>query len=58
MNRRLRIARCDLKHEGSTQALWVNPKTGVMATVPWHNDIKESLTKQDLEESECEMNIE
>jgi len=34
LERRLRIAGCYLKREGSTHSLWLNPKTGVMEAVP------------------------
>ena len=48
LERRLRLAGCYLKREGSSHALWINPKTGIIETVPRHKDIKEPLAKKIL----------
>jgi len=48
LERRLRIAGCYLKREGSSHALWINPKTGVIEAVPRHIEIKEPLAKKIL----------
>ena len=43
LERKLRVAGCYLKREGSSHALWINPKTGVIEAVPRHKEIKEHL---------------
>ena len=43
LERKLRVAGCYLKREGSSHALWINPKTGVIEAVPCHKEIKEHL---------------
>jgi mRNA interferase HicA len=43
LERRLRMAGCYLKREGSAHSLWINPRTGVMEAVPRHTEIKEPL---------------
>ena len=48
LERKLRIAGCYLKREGSTHSLWINPKNGVMEAVPRHTEIKEPLAKKIL----------
>jgi predicted RNA binding protein YcfA (HicA-like mRNA interferase family) len=48
LERRLRIAGCYLKREGSSHSIWINPKNGTIETVPRHNDIKEPLAKKIL----------
>jgi predicted RNA binding protein YcfA (HicA-like mRNA interferase family) len=48
LERKLRIAGCYLKREGSAHSIWVNPKSGVTETVPRHNEIKENLAKKIL----------
>ena len=48
LERKLRIAGCYLKREGSSHSLWINPKNGVMEAVPRHNAIKEPLAKKIL----------
>jgi len=48
LERRLRIAGCYLKREGSAHSLWINPKTGVIEAVPRHAEIKEPLAKKIL----------
>ena len=44
----LRIAGCYLKREGASHSIWINPKTGVVETVPRHTEIKEPLAKKIL----------
>jgi hypothetical protein len=48
LERRLRIAGCYLKREGSAHSLWINPKTGVVEAVPRHSEIKEQLARKIL----------
>ena len=48
LERRLRIAGCYLKREGSAHSLWVNPKTGGMEAVPRHSEVKEPLARKIL----------
>lgn len=48
LERRLRIAGCYLKREGSSHSIWINPKNGTIETVPRHNEIKEPLVKKIL----------
>jgi predicted RNA binding protein YcfA (HicA-like mRNA interferase family) len=43
LEKRLRLAGCILKREGSSHALWTNPRTGVIEAVPRHLEIKEPL---------------
>jgi len=43
LERKLRIAGCYLKREGSSHSLWINPKTGIIEAVPRHSEIKEPL---------------
>jgi hypothetical protein len=43
LEKRLRIAGCYLKREGSAHSLWINPATGAMEAVPRHTEIKEPL---------------
>lgn len=54
LERKLRIAGCYLKREGSSHALWINPKTGVMEAVPRHNEIKEPLANKILKNLNAE----
>ena len=54
LERKLRIAGCYLKREGSAHALWINPKTGVMEAVPRHTEIKEPLAKKILKNMNAE----
>ncbi len=54
LERKLRIAGCYLKREGSSHALWINPKTGVTEAVPRHAEIKEPLTKRILKNLNAE----
>ena len=48
LEKRLRIAGCFLKREGSSHSLWMNPKTGVVEAVPRHTEIKEPLARKIL----------
>jgi len=48
LERKLRIAGCYLKREGKAHSLWINPKNGVIETVPHHNEIKEPLARKIL----------
>jgi mRNA interferase HicA len=43
LEKKLRIAGCYLKREGGSHSLWINPKSGVVETVPRHKEIKEPL---------------
>lgn len=54
LERKLRLAGCYLKREGSSHALWVNPKHGVVEAVPRHNEIKEPLAKKILKNLDAE----
>ncbi len=54
LERRLRIAGCYLKREGSNHSIWMNPKNGVMEAVPRHPEIKEPLAKRILKRLEAE----
>lgn len=48
IERRLRIAGCYLKREGSSHSLWINPKNGVIEAIPRHNEITEPLARKIL----------
>jgi mRNA interferase HicA len=48
LERKLRIAGCYLKRQGSSHSLWINPKNGVIEAVPRHSEIKEPLAKKIL----------
>lgn len=48
LERKLRIAGCYLKREGSSHSLWINPNTGKIEAVPRHKEIKEPLAKKIL----------
>ena len=54
LEKRLRIAGCFLKREGSSHSLWMNPKTGVIEAVPRHVEIKEPLAKKILKSMDAE----
>ena len=54
LERRLRIAGCYLKREGTSHSLWINPKNGVMEAVPRHIEIKEPLAKKILKNMNAE----
>ncbi len=48
LERKLRIAGCYMKREGSSHSLWINPKNGITEAVPLHMEIKEPLAKKIL----------
>lgn len=48
LERRLRMASCVLKREGTSHSIWINPATGVKETIPRHNEIKEPLARKIL----------
>jgi len=48
LERRLRMAGCLLKREGTSHSIWINPATGVKEAVPRHNEIKEPLARKIL----------
>jgi hypothetical protein len=48
LERKLRIAGCYLKREGSSHALWINPANGKIEAVPRHKEIKEPLARKIL----------
>ncbi len=48
LERKLRIAGCYLKRQGSSHSLWINPKNGIVEAVPRHTEIKEPLAKKIL----------
>lgn len=48
LERRLRIAGCYLKREGSSHSIWINPKNGATETIPRHIEIKEPLARKIL----------
>jgi predicted RNA binding protein YcfA (HicA-like mRNA interferase family) len=54
LERKLRIAGCYLKREGSSHSLWINPKNGMIEAVPRHNEIKEPLAKKILKNLDAE----
>ena len=54
LERKLRIAGCYMKREGSSHSLWVNPKTGTIEAVPRHTEIKEPLAKKILKNMNAE----
>jgi len=54
LERRLRIAGCYLKREGSSHSLWINPKNGVIEAIPRHHEIKEALAKKILKNLNAE----
>jgi mRNA interferase HicA len=54
LERKLRIAGCYLKRQGGSHSLWINPKTGVIETIPRHKEIKEPLAKKILKSLNAE----
>jgi len=48
LERRLRLAGCYLKREGSSHSLWINPRNGATEAIPRHAEIKEPLAKKVL----------
>ena len=54
LEKKLRIAGCFLKREGTSNSLWINPKTGIIEAVPRHTEIKEPLAKKILKSLNAE----
>lgn len=54
LEKKLRIAGCYLKREGSSHALWINPKTAVVEAIPRHSEIKEPLAQKILKNMNAE----
>jgi mRNA interferase HicA len=54
LERKLRIAGCYLKREGTSHSLWINPKNGLIEAVPRHAEIKEPLAKKILKNLNAE----
>jgi mRNA interferase HicA len=54
LERKLRIAGCFLKREGSSHSIWINPENGKIETVPRHNEIKEPLAREILKSLDAE----
>ena len=54
LERKLRMAGCYLKREGSAHSLWINPKTGVVEAVPRHREIKDPLANKIIKKLEAE----
>ncbi len=54
LERKLRIASCYLKREGTSHSLWINPKTGIVEAVPRHKEIKEPLARKILKRLDAE----
>ena len=54
LERKLRIAGCYLKREGTSHSLWMNPKTGTIEAIPRHKEIKEPLAKKILKALDAE----
>jgi predicted RNA binding protein YcfA (HicA-like mRNA interferase family) len=54
LEKRLRIAGCYLKREGSSHSLWINPKNGIVEAVPRHQEIKEPLARKILKNLKAE----
>ncbi len=54
LEKRLRIAGCYLKREGSSHSLWINPKNGIVEAIPRHKEIKEPLARKILKNLNAE----
>jgi len=54
LEKKLRIAGCFLKREGSSHSLWINPKTGIIEAEPRHTEIKEPLAQKILKSLNAE----
>ncbi|MGE0087190.1 MAG: type II toxin-antitoxin system HicA family toxin [Desulfococcaceae bacterium] len=54
LEKKLRFAGCYLKREGASHSLWINPKTGIVETVPRHSEIKEPLAWKILKTLDAE----
>jgi len=50
LEKKLRMAGCYLKREGSNHSLWINPKTGHVEAIPRHIEIKEHLAMKILKQ--------
>jgi hypothetical protein len=44
--RHLRLHGCYLKREGASHSLWTNPVTGVVESVPRHQEIPNGLARK------------
>ena len=53
LERKLRIAGCYLKREGSSHVLWINPRNDVVEAVR-HKEIKEPLARRILKNLNAE----
>ncbi len=54
LEQKLRIAGCYLKREGGSHSLWINPKNGIVESVPRHKEIKTPLAKKILKHMNAE----
>ena len=54
LEKKLRIAGCYLKREGSSHSLWINPKNGKIEAIPRHKEIKEPLARKILKSLDAE----
>ena len=54
LEKKLRLAGCYLKREGGSHTLWINPKNGVIETIPRHKEIQEPLAKMILKNMDAE----
>ncbi len=54
LEQKLRIAGCYLKREGGSHSLWINPKNGIVESVPRHKEIKAPLAKKILKHMNAE----
>jgi len=57
LERKLRIAGCYLKREGSSHSLWINPKNSAVEAVPRHAEIKEPPAKKNSEKPRRRMTV-
>ena len=54
LEKKLRLAGCYLKREGSSHSLWINPQIAVIEAIPRHSEIKEPLAKKILKNLNAE----
>ena len=54
LEKKLRLAGCYLKREGSSHSLWINPTTGIVEAIPRHVEIKEPLARKILKKLNAE----
>jgi len=54
LEKRLRVAGCFLKREGSSHSLWMNSRTGIIEAAPRHVEIKEPLARKILKRMDAE----